>query len=73
MSIIFSEGMGEKVKGKDEKEEEKNKLESSTKRERTQEWEAHGCSDFVTFTQQIISEHFVCARHSSRFHKNTSE
>lgn len=27
MSIIFSEGMGEKVKGKDEKEEEKNKLE----------------------------------------------
>lgn len=39
VSIIFSEGMGEEVlKGKDEEEEEKNKLESSTeKREQTYE------------------------------------
>lgn len=40
------------------------------KRRKTQGWNIHGCSEFVTFTQQIMTEYLACVRHSSRLYKN---
>lgn len=68
MSIIFSEEGGRNKEKKLEGVGERN-LENSREKGRRHRT---GSPDFVTITQQI-TEHFICARHSSRFYKNMSE